>query len=236
MRIMRRSFKFQGTSYKIENNFLATCILQLETQEMIGKLSGIIDSFGSNHLILDVQGVGYHVNASSRTLGALGQVGDPAKLLIDTHVREDAITLYGFASAAEQAWFRMLTSVQGVGAKVGLSILSACPAERLGIVIAAQDRAALTQADGVGPKLAVRILTELKDKAGKLDLGPASLKPSAAQASISVENGVESDALSALINLGYGRSEAYQAILKAKDKANDNLQTLIREALKELSA
>lgn len=204
---------------------------------MIGKLSGIIDSFGSNHLILDVQGVGYHVNASGRTLGAIGSVGDPAKLLIETHVREDAITLYGFASAAEREWFRLLTSVQGVGAKVGLSILSACPADRLGIAIMAQDKAAFTQADGVGPKLAVRILTELKDKAGKVDLGPGALKPSAPQAASSPqESGVENDALSALINLGYGRSEAYQAILKARDKANDNLQTLIREALKELSA
>lgn len=203
---------------------------------MIGKLSGIIDSFGSNFLILDVQGVGYHVNASSRTLGALGHVGDPAKLLIDTHVREDAITLFGFASAAEQQWFRLLTSVQGVGAKAGLSILSACPAERLGVVIAAQDKAALTQADGVGPKLALRILTELKDKAGKVDLGVGALKPSSPQTAAVEESGVDADALSALINLGYGRSEAYQAILKAKDKANDNLQTLIREALKELSA
>lgn len=203
---------------------------------MIGKLSGIIDSYGSNHLILDVQGVGYHVNASSRTLGALGEVGTAAKLLIDTHVREDAITLYGFASAAEQAWFRMLTSVQGVGAKVGLSILSACPAERLAVVIAAQDKAALTQADGVGPKLAVRILTELKDKAGKVDLGVGALKPAATSAAPAEDSGVDADALSALINLGYGRSEAYQAILRVKDKANDNLQTLIREALKELSA
>lgn len=204
---------------------------------MIGKLSGIIDSYGGNYLILDVQGVGYHVNASARTLGALGEVGSPAKLLIDTHVREDAITLYGFASAAEQAWFRLLTSVQGVGAKVGLAILSACPADRLGIVIAAQDKAALTQADGVGPKLAVRILTELKDKAGKVDLGPGSLKVSApSTAAAPAESAVESDALSALINLGYGRSEAYQAILKAKDKANDNLQALITAALKELSA
>ena len=203
---------------------------------MIGKLSGIIDSYGSNHLILDVQGVGYHVNASSRTLGALGEVGTAAKLLIDTHVREDAITLYGFASAAEQAWFRMLTSVQGVGAKVGLSILSACPAERLAVVIAAQDKAALTQADGVGPKLAVRILTELKDKAGKVDLGAGALNPTAASAAPAEDSGVDADALSALINLGYGRSEAYQAILRVKDKANDNLQTLIREALKELSA
>lgn len=204
---------------------------------MIGKLSGIIDSYGSNHLILDVQGVGYHISASSRTLGALGEAGSPAKLLIDTHVREDAITLYGFASTAEQAWFRLLTSVQGVGAKVGLAILSAVPAERLGIVIASQDKAALTQADGVGPKLAVRILTELKDKAGKIDLGPGAMKASAPGAAASPEDGaMEGDALSALINLGYGRSEAYQAILKARDKANDNLQTLIREALKELSA
>lgn len=203
---------------------------------MIGKLSGIIDSFGSNFLILDVGGVGYHVSASSRTLGAIGSVGEPAKLLIDTHVREDAITLFGFASAAEQQWFRLLTAVQGVGAKAGLSILSACPAERLGVVIAAQDKAALTQADGVGPKLALRILTELKDKAGKVDLGVGALKSSSPQAAVVQESGVESDALSALINLGYGRSEAYQAILKAKDKANDNLQTLIREALKELSA
>lgn len=226
------------TGYEKRNNSLATRNLNPETQDMIGKLSGIIDSFGSNFLILDVGGVGYHVNASSRTLGALGQIGDPAKLLIDTHVREDAITLFGFASAAEQGWFRLLTSVQGVGAKVGLSILSACPPERLAIVIAAQDKAALTQADGVGPKLAVRILTELKDKAGKVDLGAGALKPASpgAQVVATQESGVDADALSALINLGYGRSEAYQAILKAKDKANDNLQTLIREALKELSA
>ncbi|MCD8494153.1 MAG: Holliday junction branch migration protein RuvA [Alphaproteobacteria bacterium] len=207
---------------------------------MIGKLSGIIDSYGSNYLILDVQGVGYHVNASARTLGALGEVGTPAKLLIDTHVREDAITLYGFASAAEQAWFRLLTSVQGVGAKAGLAILSAVPAERLGIAIAAQDKAVLTQADGVA-QLAVRILTELKDKAGKIDLGPGSLKTASLSAPASATklddtSAVENDALSALINLGYGRSEAYQAILRAKDKANDNLQALITAALKELSA
>jgi Holliday junction DNA helicase RuvA len=138
---------------------------------MIGKLSGIIDSFADNHAILDVNGVGYVVFASRRTLGRIGQPGDPATLLIDTHVREDHIHLYGFADANEQKWFRLLTSVQGVGAKVALSILTACPAERLGVIIASQDKGAITSADGVGSKLGVRILTELKDKAANLQMG-----------------------------------------------------------------
>lgn len=201
---------------------------------MIGKLSGIVDSFGQGYVILDVQGVGYKVNASQRTLGALGQKGEPAKLLIDTHVREDAITLFGFADALEQQWFRLLTSVQGVGAKVGMAILSVCPPERLGIIIAAQDKAAITQAEGVGPKLALRILTELKDKAGKIDIGPAA-KPGV-QVVAGNDSGIDHDAVSALINLGYARADAYTAVMNAKSKANDNLQTLIREALKELSA
>ncbi len=208
---------------------------------MIGKLSGIIDSFGENFLILDVSGVGYLVYASRQTLGRIGQKGDPASLLIDTHVREDAFTLYGFASAAEQSWFRLLNSVQGVGAKAAFAILAICPAERLALIIAAQDKAALTQADGVGPKLALRILTELKDKAGKMELSTKSVdSPVGGSVEKSGEtqsiSGVEDDAISALINLGYGRADAYTAVLKAKDKANDNLQTLIREALKELSA
>lgn len=204
---------------------------------MIGKLSGIIDTLSANSLVLDVQGVGYVVNASVRTLGRIGGKGDPASLLIDTHVREDAITLYGFADPAEQKWFRLLTSVQGVGAKVGLAILSASPPERLALAIAAQDKAALTQADGVGPKLATRILTELKDKAAKLDTG-AALKGIKYQeiAGASAQGGLDHDAVSALTNLGYGRSEAYTAVMNARQRANDNLQTLIREALKELSA
>lgn len=205
---------------------------------MIGKLSGTIDSFGERFLILDVQGVGYLVHASARTLSRIGQKGDPASLLIDTLVREDAITLYGFADSAEQQWFRLLTSVQGVGAKVGLALLAACPPERLALAIAAQDKAALTQAEGVGPKLAVRILTELKDKAAHMDLGPA-LKTVSLQAEkdeAPAVAGFEQDAVSALINLGYARSEAYRAVMSARTKANDNLQSLIREALKELSA
>ena len=144
---------------------------------MISKLTGKIDSFADNHLILDVQGVGYQIFASARTLSRIGQVGDGASLLIDTHVREDHIHLYGFADAAEQRWFRLLTSVQGVGAKVGMAILGACPPDKLALAIASQDKALLTQADGVGPKLAVRILTELKDKAAKISLTSPPLPP-----------------------------------------------------------
>ena len=204
---------------------------------MIGKLSGIIDTISTGSLILDVQGVGYQVNASARTLGKIGNKGDPASLLIDTHVREDAITLFGFADPAEQQWFRLLTSVQGVGAKVGLALLSACPPERLALAIAAQDKAVITQADGVGPKLAIRILTELKDKAAKLDTGAGkSIKYQDIAGNANNNAGIDQDAVSALINLGYARSDAYTAVMNARARANDNLQTLIREALKELSA
>jgi len=204
---------------------------------MIGKLSGIIDSFDSKFLILDVQGVGYQIYASNRTLARIGQPGDAASLLIDTQVREDAITLFGFADAGEQAWFRLLTSVQGVGAKAGLAILAVCPPERLTTVIMAQDKAGLTQADGVGPKLATRILTELKDKAGKIDLGPAAKSTKYQDvANESEDTGLAQDAVSALINLGYSRSDAYSAVANAQQKSNDNLQDLIRIALKELSA
>jgi holliday junction DNA helicase RuvA len=203
---------------------------------MIGKLTGIIDSFAQDHLILDVQGVGYLVYASSRTLSRIGQKGDPASLLIDTHVREDALTLYGFADQTEQQWFRLLNSVQGVGAKAAFSILAVCPADRLGLIISAQDKAALTQADGVGPKLALRILTELKDKAIKLDLSTKTVDRFVDNSVKPVDDtGLEGDAISALVNLGYARADAYSAVQKVREKANDNLQTLIREALKELS-
>lgn len=206
---------------------------------MIGKLSGIIDSFGSDHLILDVSGVGYLVYASGRTLSRIGQVGDIASLLIQTQVREDAITLYGFADVAEQQWFKLLTSVQGVGAKVGLSILAACPTDQLGFVIASQDKAALTRADGVGPKLALRILTELKDKAGKIEISAMAARPlTGKEKAVEKPSGVDQDAVSALTNLGYAAADAYRAVMSAKEKTQeqDNLQGLIRLALKELSA
>jgi holliday junction DNA helicase RuvA len=208
---------------------------------MIGKLSGIIDSFGENYILLDVQGVGYLVYCSSRTLTQSGQTGDPLSLLIDTHVREDALNLYGFKDAMEQQWFRLLTSVQGVGAKVGLAILSAVPPERLGFAIASSDKGAIQQAEGVGPKLAVRIVTELKDKAGKMDLqmSPAKAVSKGVAAQATPVSNIDSDAVSALVNLGYARSDAFQAVLSAKQKANDNeaanVGDLIRLALKELS-
>lgn len=204
---------------------------------MIGKLSGIIDSFDEKFLILDVQGVGYQVFASNRTLARIGQTGDAASLLIETQVREDAITLFGFADAGEQSWFRLLRSVQGVGAKAGLAILAVATPEQLTTIIMSQDKAGLTQADGVGPKLATRILTELKDKVGKMDLG-ASVQSKKFDDVVEqgADQSLNQDAVSALINLGYSRSDAYTAVMNAQQKANDNLQDLIRVALKELSA
>jgi Holliday junction DNA helicase RuvA len=207
---------------------------------MIGKLSGIIDDFGADYILLDVSGVGYLVHCSSRTLQRAGQRGEPANFLIDTHVREDAINLYGFADAGEQQWFRLLTSVQGVGARVGMAILGACPPERLGFAIASGDRASIQAADGVGPKLATRIVTELKDKAGKIDLSlslPKAEKGKSAGAA-NAPASIDNDAVSALVNLGYARGDAFSAVLSAKQKANDNanLSDLIRLALKELSA
>ena len=208
---------------------------------MIGKLSGIIDSFDTDSLILDVSGVGYVVHASSRTLSSIGQVGDTASLLITTIVREDAFSLYGFADALEKQWFTLLTSVQGVGAKAALAILAVCPADQLGFAVASQDKAAFTRAAGVGPKLATRILTELKDKAGKIEIsapttGPLTGKP----LETSEGSALDQDAVSALTNLGYASSDAYKAVLQAKEKANDNeqenLQDLIRLALQELSS
>ena len=135
---------------------------------MIGKLKGVVDSVDEESLILDVNGVGYLVSASARTLRALPAVGDAAELLIETHVREDAIRLYGFLTATEREWFRVLQSVQGVGAKVALGILGALSGDALGLAIAKQDKATMARAPGVGPKLAARLVLELKDKAPAL--------------------------------------------------------------------
>lgn len=206
---------------------------------MISKLSGILDSVYENYLILDVQGVGYQVYASSSTLAQCTGMGEPLSLLIDTHVREDYIHLFGFKSAAEQQWFRLLISVQGVGAKAAMNILTACPPDQIGFAIAAGDKAAIQRADGVGPKLAARILTELKDKAGKMDL---SAKPKGVAVPMAANetggSGIEQDAVSALINLGYQRTDAYAAVMQVKQKANDNdvsLEEMIRLSLQELS-
>lgn len=210
---------------------------------MISKLSGILDSVQDGFLILDVQGVGYQVFCSSTTLSRSTGVGEPISLLIDTHVKEDYIKLFGFREAAEQQWFRLLTSVQGVGAKAAMSILTACPPDQIGFAIAAGDKAALTRADGVGPKLAARLLTELKDKAGKIDLQikPKGMSITVGAAANTGASLIDQDAVSALINLGYQRGDAYAAVMNVKQKVNDNgdndisLSDMIRLALKELS-
>lgn len=222
---------------------------------MIGKLSGIIDVIDEKHLLLDVHGVGYIVHASRRTLSRLSGVGQAAQLLTELQVREDSMTIFGFCDAAEQAWFKLLCSVQGVGAKVCLAILSVCPPEKLGMAIAAQDKAAFTQADGVGPKLAARILTELKDKAPNIALSPAMTaqpvatgktaqqtdtpQPSQDAPSEPANDPVsyDEDVLSALVNLGYARAQAYETLMrvKASHGVDLDLQTLIRLSLKELS-
>jgi Holliday junction DNA helicase RuvA len=176
-------------------------------------------------------GVGYLVQASSRTLAALQPAPALTKLLIETHVREDAIQLYGFADSAERDWFRLLTTVQGVGSKVALSVLSALSPRDLIGAIAAGDKAGLTRAPGVGPRLAVRLLTELRDKVGTMP-SSSGFTPQATRPAT-----VSDDALSALINLGYRRPEAQAAISRAVERLGDDaaIDTVIRESLRELA-
>jgi len=176
---------------------------------MIARLRGTIEVLGEDSAVIDVGGVGYLVACSGRTLGRLS-LGSSALLLIETHVREDAILLYGFFDAAERDWFRLLITVQGVGARLALSILSAAPPDLLARALAAGDKTSLTRANGVGPKLAVRILTELKDKAATIPLAPAGTVPAAPLPPV-VATAVD-DAVSALVNLGYRRLEAFEAV------------------------
>lgn len=207
---------------------------------MIAKLKGLIDSLGEDCAVIDVGGVGYLVFCSGRTLGRL-QAGVAAALHVETHVREDHIHLYGFLEPAERDWFNLLTTVQGVGAKVALAILTVATPEQLLQTIAAQDKVTLTRASGVGPKLAMRILTELKDKAGKISLGafaPAGVAAAVAGAAPmpAEAGGVMEDAISALVNLGYRRLEAFEAVgVVAKELGEGaDSSTLIRGALKRL--
>lgn len=208
---------------------------------MIAALTGRIDSVDINQAIIDVGGVGYLVFASARTLGQMNAGAEGVKILIDTHVREDHIHLYGFLDASERDWFRTLTKVQGVGARVALAILSALSAEEIAMAIAAQDKAPLTRADGVGPKLAARIVNELKDKAGdallNASLGQATAGAAASTSGSSDPSPLQGDAVSALVNLGYGRSDAFQAVAKAASAlgTDNSLDALIKGALKELS-
>ncbi|HKY87027.1 MAG TPA: Holliday junction branch migration protein RuvA, partial [Pseudorhodoplanes sp.] len=175
---------------------------------MIGKLKGVIDSYGEDFIILDVQGVGYQVHCSARTLQALPGKGEAATLSIETYVREDQIKLFGFQSDAEREWFRLLQTVQGVGAKVALSVLAALAPSDLANAIALRDKAAVSRAQGVGAKVAERIVTELKDKVPAFsDLDPALVHLSGALEDKRAPQPIR-DAVSALVNLGYGQPQA----------------------------
>ena len=209
---------------------------------MIAKLRGHVDSVGDDWAILDVGGVGYLVFCSGRTLGALPAPGEAASLVIETHVREDHIHLYGFADTLERDAFRLLGTVQGVGARVALAILTVVPADTLGGVLAAQDKAALTRAAGVGPKLAGRIVAELKDKATGLGAVPTgrpagvAVDGAAAPASGGPGAGVVDDATSALVNLGYGRAESWAEATAAARALGEaaTVEAVIGAALREL--
>jgi holliday junction DNA helicase RuvA len=203
---------------------------------MIGKLKGLVDSISEDALILDVNGVGYVVAASARTMRNLPAIGEAATLHIETQVREDAIRLFGFLAEAERDWFRLLQSVQGVGAKVALAILGILSSAELNQAIALQDKAMVARAQGVGPKLAARIVAELKDKApahGIADLGgdiAGALPPGA------LSRGAQ-DAVLALVNLGYSRPQAALAVAKGVAALGADAETgaLIRLGLKELA-
>ncbi len=205
---------------------------------MIARLAGTLDSVGPDGAVIDVGGVGYLAFCSARTMGRLPAPGGAVRLLIETHVREDHIHLYGFIDDAERDWFRMLTTVQGVGARLALAILSAVMPEALVLAIVAQDKAMLTRAEGVGPRLAARIVNELKDKIGGLALASASpAAPAAGDSFALAEVGTGADAVSALVNLGYRRAEAFGAVAAAARRLGDAapLDALIRAGLQELN-
>jgi Holliday junction DNA helicase RuvA len=202
---------------------------------MIGKLKGTIDSYGADFIILDVGGVGYLVHCSTRTLQALPAAGQAATLAIETHVREDQIRLFGFLSDTEREWFRLLQTVQGVGAKVALAVLGAFKPADLASAIAMGDKTAIRRAPGVGPKVAERIVTELKDKApAYAALDPAVIRLAGGDDKRAPQPLL--DAVSALINLGYGQPQAAAAIAAAARSAGEGAETkqLIRLGLKEL--
>lgn len=209
---------------------------------MIARLKGTIDELGTDWLVIDVSGVGYLVHCPARTINALPGQGMPAELHIETHVRESQISLYGFAELRERECFRLLTTVQGVGAKVALAILSTLSPDQLVEAIIAQDKAQLSRADGVGPRLAARLLTELKEKvltvAGGLHIVAADRQaPAAAAVAGAAEpDGVTADAISALVNLGYGRAEAFGAVSRVQRAPGEggSLEALIPAALREL--
>lgn len=198
---------------------------------MIAQLTGRVEALEEGRCIIEVNGVGYLVHASTRTLAALPTPPEVARVLVETHVREDAILLYGFANAAERDWFRLLTTVQGVGGRVALSVLSALSPRDLVSAIASGDRASLTRAPGVGTRLAVRLLTELRDKAGSMPSTSGFVTPQP------IAHGVAEDAVSALLNLGYRRPEAQPVVARTIERLGDSapLDAIIRDSLKDLA-
>jgi Holliday junction DNA helicase RuvA len=204
---------------------------------MIGKLRGIIDSYGEDYVVLDVNGVGYQVHCASRTLQMLPAIGEAATLSVETYVREDQIRLFGFMSDVEREWFRLLQTVQGVGAKVALAVLGTLKPSELAEAIALRDKATIARSPGVGPKVAERIVTELKDK------GPAfaNIEPGVMRLAGALDERHApkplADAVSALVNLGYGQPQAAAAIAAAARHAGEDADTatLIRQGLKELA-
>ncbi len=207
---------------------------------MIAKLTGIVDSTGTDWVVLDVNGVGYLLSCSNRTLSRMA-VGERVSLVVETFIREERIVLHGFGDQADREWFKLLTTIQGVGARLALSILGVLDPDQLTRAIASQDKTALVRADGVGPKVAARILNELKDKVGNLALGPAATAGTpagkGAPAAVPGATPALADAVSALVNLGYGRSEAFGAVVAAGRVLGDDagVSDLIRQGLKELS-
>jgi len=204
---------------------------------MIGKLKGVVDAIDEEGVIIDVNGVGYAVSASARTLRALPPVGVEATLYIETQMREDAIRLFGFLSAAERDWFRLLQGVQGVGARTALGVLGALSGEALSAAIAAQDRAMVARAPGVGPKLAQRIVMELKDKAPAPAVAAFGLRPVEETGAPKLPKAAE-DAVLALVGLGYARPQAAAAVAKGLGALGAEAETaaLIRAGLKDLAS
>jgi len=198
---------------------------------MIARLTGTLAETTADHAVIDVAGIGYLVQASARTLSAIGAIGGQVMLFTEMQVREDAITLFGFGSADERDWFRLLTSVQGVGGRVALSILSVLEPAELMRALASGDKAMVARANGVGPKLAMRIVNELKDKTGGIVLGPGSARAAVKPA------GPAADAISALLNLGFRPAEASAAVAAAVDELGPGatLDALVRLALRKAS-
>lgn len=193
---------------------------------MIARLTGTLAETAADHAVIDVGGIGYQVQVSARTLEAIGAVGGQVMLYTELQVREDAWTLFGFSFASERDWFRLLTGVQGVGGKVALAILSVLPPDELHRAVASADAAMVARANGVGPKLAARIVNELKDKAGGIALSPAGA---------AVPRGAGADAVSALLNLGFRPTEANAAVNAASDELGGDagLDALVRLALRK---